>query len=181
METVLSELEERVANNVGAVSDERFRLLLVGTACYTNFRDFVGMFERWDGIFVASEYMSYAGGGLDRGLNYDLSRPIESLAEQILLTAQPSMSGIFFSHEWQAKMAKEYDIDGICYHGVKSCRTTGAGLPDAREWLLNNANVPGLFIQSDLVDTRLWAPAQMRNRIDAFFESLQSRRIQAGV
>jgi len=91
------------------------------------------------------------------------------------------MSGIFFSHEWQAKVAEKYDIDGICYHGVKSCRTTGAGLPDAREWLLNNADVPGLFIQSDLVDSRLWAPAQMRNRIDAFFESLQSRRVQAGV
>ncbi len=181
METVLTELEERVAHGVGAVPDERFRLLLVGTACYTNFREFVGMFERWDGIFVASEYMSYAGGGIDRGLNYDLSRPIESLAEQILITTQPSMSGIFFSHEWQAKVAEEYDIDGICYHGVKSCRTTAAGLPDAREWLLNNAGVPGLFIQSDLVDSRLWAPAQMRNRIDAFFESLQSRRIQAGV
>jgi benzoyl-CoA reductase subunit B len=181
METVLTELEERVAHGVGAVPDERFRLLLVGTACYTNFREFVGMFERWDGIFVASEYMSYAGGGLDRGLNYDLSRPVESLAEQILITAQPSMSGIFFSHEWQAKVAEEYDIDGICYHGVKSCRTTAAGLPDAREWLLSNADVPGLFIQSDLVDSRLWAAAQMRNRIDAFFESLQSRRIQAGV
>jgi benzoyl-CoA reductase subunit B len=139
------------------------------------------MFERWDGVFVASEYMSYAGGGLDRGLHYDLSRPIESLAEQILITSQPSMSGIFFSHEWQAKMAEEYGVDGICYHGVKSCRTTAAGLPDAREWLLNNANVPGLFIQSDLVDSRLWAEAQMRNRIDAFFESLQSRRVQAGV
>ncbi|MEE8407022.1 MAG: 2-hydroxyacyl-CoA dehydratase family protein [Acidimicrobiia bacterium] len=181
METVLTELEERVVHGVGAVPDERFRLLLVGTACYTNFREFVGMFERWDGIFVASEYMSYAGGGLDRGLNYDLSRPVESLAEQILITAQPSMSGIFFSHEWQAKVAEEYDIDGICYHGVKSCRTTAAGLPDAREWLLSNADVPGLFIQSDLVDSRLWAAAQMRNRIDAFFESLQSRRIQAGV
>ncbi len=181
METVLAELEERVAHGVGAVSDERFRLLLVGTACYTNFRDFVGMFERWNGVFVASEYMSYAGGGLDRGLHYDLDRPIESLAEQILITAQPSMSGIFYSHEWQAQIAEEYSIDGICYHGIKSCRTVSSGLPNARGWLLKNANVPGLFIQSDLVDSRLWSEAQMRNRIDAFFESLESRRIQAGV
>ncbi len=181
METVLAELEERVAHGVGAVQDERFRLLLIGTACYTNFREFVGMFERWNGVFVASEYMSFAGGGIDRGLHYDLSRPIESLAEQILITTQPSMSGIFFSHEWQAQIAQEYSIDGICYHGVKSCRTTSAGLPDARDWLLNNADMPGLFIQSDLVDSRLWSGAQMRNRIDAFFESLQSRRVQAGV
>ena len=45
---------------------------------------------------------------------------------------------------------------------------------------MRNEDVPGLFIQSDLVDSRLWAEAQMRNRIDAFFESLQSRRDQAG-
>lgn len=181
METVLAELEERVQHGVGAVPNERFRLLLIGTACYTNFRQFVGMFERWDGVFVTSEYMSYAGGGLDRGLHYDISRPIESLAEQILITAQPSMSGIFFSHEWQAKKAEEYGVDGVCYHGVKSCRTTSAGLPDSREWLLKNADIPGLFIQSDLVDARLWSEAQMRNRIDAFFESLQSRKTPAGV
>lgn len=181
MKTVLEELTERVEHGVGAVPDERFRLLLVGTACYTNFREFVGMFERWDGVFVASEYMSFAAGGLDRGVNYDLDRPIESLAEQILITAQPSMSGIFFSHEWQAKMAEDYALDGICYHGVKSCRTVSSGLPDAREWLLKNADIPGLFIQSDLVDSRLWAEAQMRNRVDAFFESLQSRKAMAGV
>jgi benzoyl-CoA reductase subunit B len=181
METALAELEERVAHSVGAIPDERFRLLLVGTACYTNFREFVGMFERWKGVFAASEYMSFAGGGIDRGIRYDLSRPIESLAEQILITAQPSMSGIFYSHEWQANIVEEYNLDGICYHGVKSCRTTSAGLPDSREWVLNNASIPGLFIQSDLVDQRLWSEAQMRNRIDAFFESLESRRVQAGV
>lgn len=181
METALAELEERVAHGVGAIPDEKFRLLLVGTACYTNFREFVGMFERWKGVFAASEYMSFAGGGIDRGIHYDMSRPIESLAEQILITAQPSMSGIFYSHEWQANIVEEYGLDGICYHGVKSCRTTSAGLPDSREWVLNNASIPGLFIQSDLVDQRLWSEAQMRNRIDAFFESLESRRVQAGV
>ncbi len=180
MHTVLAELEERVEKGVGAVAEERFRLLLVGTACYTNFRDFVGLFEQWDGVFVASEYMSYAAGGIDRGIHYDLDRPIESLAEQILISSQPTMSGIFHSHEWQADTVREYSIDGICYHGVKSCRTTSAGLPDAREWLMRNEDVPGLFIQSDLVDSRLWAEAQMRNRIDAFFESLQSRRAQVG-
>ncbi len=180
MQTALAELRERVDQGVGAVDDERFRLLLIGTACYTNFRDFVGLFERWGGVFVASEYMSYAGGGIDRGIHYDLDRPIESLAEQILISSQLTMSGIFHSHEWQAGIVRDYGIDGICYHGVKSCRTTSAGLPDAREWLMRNEDVPGLFIQSDLVDSRLWAEAQMRNRIDAFFETLQSPRDQAG-
>ncbi len=180
METALAELDERVAHGVGAVPDERFRLLLIGTACYSHFRDFVGLFEDWNGVFVASEYMSYAGGGIDRGIHYDLERPIESLAEQIVLTAQPSFSGIFFSQEWQREAVRDWSIDGICYHGVKSCRTTSTGLPDTREWLMGADDTPGLFIQSDLVDSRLWAEAQLKNRIDAFFESLESRRVTAG-
>ena len=65
-------------------------------------------------------------------------------------------------------------------HGVKSCRTTSAGLPDVREWLRTRYDIPGLFIQSDLVDPRLWAEAQIKNRVDAFFEALASRRAAAG-
>ncbi len=180
METALAELRERVALGQGAIAEEKFRLMLVGTACYSNFRDFNRLFEQWGGSFVASEYMSYAGGGIDRGIQYDVSRPLESLAEQILVTAQPSMSGIFHSHDWLAQQFERFSVDGICFHGVKSCRTTSTGLPDTREWLFKNMDIPGLFIQSDLVDSRLWAEAQLKNRVDAFFESLESRRALAG-
>jgi benzoyl-CoA reductase subunit B len=180
MQLALAELEERVEKGVGALYDEKFRLLLVGTACYSHFRRFVELFEEWNGVFVASEYMSYAGGGIDRGIHYDLDRPIESLAEQILFSSQQSMSGIFHSHEWLADVYADWSVDGICYHGVKSCRTVSTGMPDTREWLMRHEDIPGLFIQSDLVDARLWSDAQLKNRIDAFFEGLESRRIKAG-
>lgn len=178
MEVALAELRERVRLGMGALPEEKFRLLCVGTACYTHFRRWIELFTEWGGNFVHSEYMSFAGGGLDRGLRYDLERPIESLAEQILHTSQLSFSGgIFFSQDWQAEVCREWDIDGIVYHGVKSCRTVSTGLPDAREWLMKEQDIPGLFIQSDLVDTRLWADAQMKNRVDAFFEALASRKL----
>lgn len=180
MRVALAELEERVEQGVGAIYDERFRLLLVGTACYSHFRRFVELFEEWNGVFIASEYMSYAGGGIDRGIHYDLDRPIESLAEQILFSSQQSMSGIFHSHDWLSDVYSDWSIDGICFHGVKSCRTVSTGLPDTREYLMRNEDIPGLFIQSDLVDARLWSDAQLKNRVDAFFETLESRRTKAG-
>ena len=176
LEIAKAELEERVAKGVGAVPDERFRLLLVGTACYSNFRDFSGLFEAWDGVFAHSDYMSFAGGALDRGVSYDPDRPIESMAEQMVLTTQEAMGGMFWGQEWLTEVARDWDVDGIVFHGVKSCRTVSTGLPDEREWLLRNRDIAGLFIQSDLVDPRLWSEAQLKNRIDAFFESLESRR-----
>ena len=98
------------------------------------------------------------------------------MAEQMVLTTQEAMGGMFWGQEWLTEVVREWDIDGIVFHGVKSCRTVSTGLPDEREWLLRQRDIPGLFIQSDLVDPRLWSEAQLKNRIDAFFESLESRR-----
>ncbi len=176
MRLARDELRERVRLGIGAVPEERFRLLLVGTACYSHFRRFLELFHEWGGVFVHSEYMSFGGGGIDKGIHYDLDRPIASLAEQILLTSQQCFFSLFFNQDWQARTVAEWGIDGICYHGIKSCRTVSTGLPDAREWQMREHDIPGLFIQSDLVDGRLWSDAQMKNRVDAFFEALASRK-----
>lgn len=180
MELAAAEVKERARLGIGGAAEEKFRLLFVGTACYMQFKRFMQLFEEWGGVFVHNEYMSYAGGGIDRGLKYDLSQPLESLAEQMLLTSQQSMSSIFFSEHWQAGVVRDWDVDGIVYHGVKSCRTTSAGLADTREWQVSHHGTPSLLIESDLVDSRLWSEAQMKNRVDAFFESLASRKALAG-
>lgn len=170
------ELKAKIKAGVGTLPVEKHRLLFIGTACYSHFSRFLQLFEEWGGVFVQNEYMSYAGGGIDQGVHYDLSRPLESLAEQILVTAQRSFSGIFFSHDWQKRVVDEWGIDGICFHGVKSCRTVSTGLADAREYQMSHHNTPGLMIESDLVDPRLWSEAQMKNRIDAFFEALAAKK-----
>jgi benzoyl-CoA reductase subunit B len=177
LEIVLAELRERVRLGMGVLDEERFRLLAIGTACYSHFRRFLELFHEWGGVFVVSEYMSYAGGGIDKAIEYDLDRPIESLAEQTLLSARESFSRIFYSQDWQAKVVGEWDVDGVCYHGVKSCRTVSTGQPDVREWLMRHHDIPGLHIQSDLVDGRMWSDAQLKNRVDAFFEALAGRKV----
>ena len=44
--------------------------------------------------------------------------------------------------------------------------------------LMAARNIPRLFIESDMMDRRVVTEAQMKNRIDAFFEGLASRRQQ---
>ena len=41
--------------------------------------------------------------------------------------------------------------------------------------------LPSLFIESDMMDKRVVAEAQMKNRIDAFFEGLASRKSREAV
>jgi benzoyl-CoA reductase/2-hydroxyglutaryl-CoA dehydratase subunit BcrC/BadD/HgdB len=40
-------------------------------------------------------------------------------------------------------------------------------------------NIPTLLVESDLEDPRYFSEAQMRTRIDAFFESLAHRKLTA--
>lgn len=174
--TALAELAERAQKGIGTVPAEKFRLLFSGSACYTHFRQFVDLFDRWGGVFVSSEYAAFASGGLDRGIAYDLHRPLESLAEQLPYTSRLSFSNMFFNQHWQADTVRDWYLDGIVFHVVKSCRTISTGLADHREWQVRNHDTPSLLLESDLVDARLYSEAQLRNRIDAYFEALDKRR-----
>jgi benzoyl-CoA reductase subunit B len=73
---------------------------------------------------------------------------------------------------------EDWNADALVIHSVKSCRLFSAGQGDMREYFTKELGVPTLMVESDLEDPRYYAEAQMRNRIDAFFESLQYKRIR---
>jgi benzoyl-CoA reductase subunit B len=73
--------------------------------------------------------------------------------------------------------AEEYDADAIVIHSVKSCRSFSVGQADMREQFIRRWEMPTLLIESDLADPRYFQVAQLRNRIDAFFESLEHKRL----
>ena len=180
MRLLRDEVAAKVARGEGRVADERYRLIFSGTPCYVNMRRMVELFEARGGVFAASDYLTYAAGGLDSsGLFYDPSRPLESLAEVTTRASQIGLSNHFFSHHTLAQQVKEYGADAIVYHGIKSCRTVATSMADNREYVTTRYGLPTLYIESDLIDPRYWSDAQIKNRVDAFFEVLEQRRLAA--
>ena len=176
MRKLEEQLRAKVARGEGRVAEERFRLLFSGTPCYVSMRRLIELFESWGGVFAYSDYLTFAAGGMDAGeMAYDTARPLESLAEVTALAAQRGMSNQFFAHERLEKQIKDYNVDGIVFHGIKSCRFVSSGMADTRGYLTKKLNVPSLYIESDLIDPRYWSDAQIKNRVDAFFESLAQR------
>ena len=53
------------------------------------------------------------------------------------------------------------------------------GLSDQRRYVSVELGLSTLFMESDMMDPQVVSEAQMRNRVDAFFEGLISRRQQA--
>jgi benzoyl-CoA reductase subunit B len=163
---------------VGAPPSERHRLIFVGVPCYPIFSRFSRLFSDWGGTFVSSTYLWFASGGLNLDFEYDLSRPIESLAEGLLLGVRSAVDSMLFHDRTLIAAIDEYGADGVVYHPVKSCRTVSTGLADSRRNVLAARDVLALYIESDIMDQRVVSEAQLKNRVDAFFEGLDSRRLR---
>ncbi|MFQ5590450.1 MAG: 2-hydroxyacyl-CoA dehydratase subunit D, partial [Phycisphaerae bacterium] len=176
---LVEEMEYKADHRIGTLTDEAYRLVFVGVPCYPIFRRFNELFTEWKGTFVNSTYLWFASGGSNRGFVYDLSRPIESLAEGVLMSVRDAMDSMFHQERTLTDMIEDYHVDGIVYHPIKSCRTVSTGLADSRRYLATKHDLPSLFIESDMMDRRVVSEAQMKNRIDAFFEGLATRQRQA--
>ncbi len=178
---LVQELEYKSAQGIGTLTDECHRLLFVGVPCYPIFRRFNELFTEWGGTFVNSTYLWFASGGSNLGFQYDLDRPLASLAEGVLIGVRDAMDSMFFQTRILLDMIDGYRADGIVYHPIKSCRTVSTGLADNRRALMAARDIPSLFIESDMMDRRVVSEAQLKNRIDAFFEGLASRRQRAAI
>ncbi|MGW8283298.1 MAG: 2-hydroxyacyl-CoA dehydratase subunit D [Gemmatimonadota bacterium] len=177
---LVEELTYKSEQGIGTISEELYRLIFVGVPCYPIFRRFNEFFTELGGTFVHSTYLWFASGGSNLGYQYDLADPLESLAEGLLLGVRDAMDSMFFQNRAIESMLDDFSADGVVYHPIKSCRTVSTGLADNRRALMEARDAASLFIESDMMDQRVVSEAQLKNRIDAFFEGLASRRQQSG-
>ncbi|HEY4490390.1 MAG TPA: 2-hydroxyacyl-CoA dehydratase family protein, partial [Acidobacteriota bacterium] len=168
------EFEERMRQHAGAVSPEKFRLVVEGPPPYPYFRVFREMLAHWGACSVASTY-STVGGIWEFGFRHDPEKPLQSIAEHMI--SQNVANRNFLQRYSQIeRYIKEWSADALLIHSVKSCRLFSAGQGDMREFFSRKLKVPTLFVESDLEDPRYFSAAQMRNRIDAFFEALEHQK-----
>lgn len=173
-EAAWREIEERLEHGIGPIDEEHHRVVIEGPPPWPHFRAFWDMFKKWGAVSVASSYAK-VGGIFDRGFRHDPARPFESQAEYCL-NCYTNLN-LSLRTDLLCAYAEEYSADGIVIHSVKSCRSFSVGQADLREALREQTGLPTLFIESDLADPRYFQAAQLRNRIDAFFEGLKHRRL----
>jgi benzoyl-CoA reductase subunit B len=173
----VAEFEGLAARSIGPLTEERFRTVVEGPPPYPYYKSFRNLFTRWGAVAVASTY-STVGGIWEWGFRHDPRRPLESIAEQ-MLRANLTNRSIVARYEQIRRYVEEWDADALVIHSIKSCRLFSAGQGDMREYFTRQLGVPTLLVESDLEDPRYYAEAQMRNRIDAFFEALEHKKLVA--
>jgi benzoyl-CoA reductase subunit B len=174
----VAEFESLVAQGLGPVTDERFRTVIEGPPPYPFYKSFRNLFTKWGAVAVQSTY-STVGGIWEFGFRHDPRRPLESIAEQMLRENLTNRS-IVARYGQIKRYVEEWGADALVIHSIKSCRLFSAGQGDMREYFTKELGVPTLLVESDLEDPRYYAEAQIKNRIDAFFEALEHKKFVAG-
>jgi benzoyl-CoA reductase subunit B len=131
------------------------------------------MFHEDGAVVVASTYTK-VGGTYDFGFRHDPSRPIDTLAEYCseCYTNRSLPTRI----DMIARYVEEYDADGFLVNSVKSCNSFSAGQLLILREVEKRTGRPGAFIESDLVDPRYFSAANIKNRLESYFQMLEARR-----
>ncbi len=173
------EVEARAAAGLGpitpegALNDQKYRLVVEGPPNWTHFRDFWKMFADEGAVVVASTY-SKVGGTYDFGFRHDPSDPLGTLADYC--------SGCYTNLNLPSRVemlsayVREYEADGFIINSVKSCNSFSAGQLMMLREVERRTGVPGAFIESDLVDPRYFSAANIRNRLESYFQMIDARR-----
>jgi benzoyl-CoA reductase subunit B len=162
----------------GEMGKEKYRLVVEGPPNYTNFRQFWKMFYDEGAVVVASSYTK-VGGVYDLGFRHDASNPLETLAEYCL--------GVYTNRslpmriEMLANYIGEYDADGLLINSIKSCNSFSAGQLLIMREVEKRTGKPAAFIESDLVDPRYFSAANIKNRLESYFQMIAQRRAGARV
>ena len=173
------EIQERIDRGLGPVTpdgvmqEEKYRLVTEGPPNYTNMYEFWKMFYEDGAVNVASTYAK-VGGLYDFGFRHDPEHPLESLANYCL--------GCYtnLSLPERVKMLvtyiNEYQADGLLINSIKSCNSFSAGQLMMMREVEKQTGKPAAFVETDLVDPRYFSAANVKNRLESYFQMIDQKR-----
>ena len=177
--TLKAEVDYRIANKLGPVTPEgdlnnqKYRIVVEGPPNWTSFRDFWKIFADEGVVMVASTYTK-VGGLYESGFRHDPKRPLESLGEYCL--------GCYTNHSLPArvdilqKYIEDFEADGFLVNSIKSCNSFSAGQLLMMREIEKRTGKAGVFIESDLVDPRYFSAANIKNRLESYFQMIEAKR-----
>ncbi len=171
LETLLSELKQAVANHRGAVPKEQFRLmsLFIPPMYLMAFLEKIAV--EFGAVSVIEPFFTWWGEG-----QLDASKPIESVVEKSYMLPEARMYGPMGEKTLGsiAQAAEDYRVDGAIYYADVGCRHSCATIKLFKD-RLNEADVPVLTLDCDVVDQTVTSEDEVREKMERFFELLEDR------
>ena len=169
-ERMLRELDARVARGIGAIKNERYRVLWDNLPIWFK----IGELSKWlaeHGVNVVASTYTYAWGELAPMI--DPGNPLDSMARVYLHPILNRSTGHKLAS--MKKMVDEFQLDGVILHSDRSCKPYSLGQIDQRDRLSKTLGIPALLLEADHNDPRDYSDEQGMNRLEAFVEMMEAR------
>jgi len=171
------ELKERVDNGIGAIDDERYRLLWgVGLPPWHTmsildyFINFGAVFAAETAYMVPEPFEVPSDGD-----------PVEIIARRAferntaLQRRGQEAGGVPALAQAHLERIRDYGIDGVVMHITRSCRASTMGQILVRNVIRDHyPGMPVMFMESDIIDLDTYSEEETKNRIDTFMEMVGS-------
>lgn len=165
-EELLEEMKQRHEQGVSVIENEQVRLLFDNIPMWFATKPISQAFAEYNAVFVAATYT--ASWVLTR--EFTEGDPWEAMAENYI--APYINRGFEKRLETLAGLMEKFKADGIVFHSARSCKAYSVGQYDLKEALAKKYGKPGLVIEGDIADERMFSEAQVTTRIEAFMETL---------
>ncbi len=164
---LLAELRQRIDDGVGALKQERRRLIWDNLPIWYRIR-WLGDLLASEGVaLVASTYTNAWGELADL---IDPASPMDSMARAYL---HPILNrGTGHKLDTMRKMIEDYGAHGVLMHSDRSCKPYSIGQVDQQLQLAEQLGTPALLLDADHNDSRAFSEKQVENRLSAFLEML---------
>ena len=167
-ERLLKELKERIARGVGAVREERHRLMWDNIAIWYQIRNLSNFFAEKGANFVAA---TYTNAWAETARYMDERRPFEALSKSYSLVILNN--NLKYRLELMEQLIRAYHVDGLVIHSARSCKPYSVGQYDIKRILMERLKIPSVVIEADIADSRTYSEGQTLKGLEVFLDTLE--------
>jgi benzoyl-CoA reductase subunit B len=166
------EVEQRIADGVGSVPDEKYRLYWDGIMTWPRLGVLGRKFATMSACVVAGAYTHLIF--MPRAEMIDPDRPLESIAYNLCDTP---LNGDYCQRvEAIADLCRKYSIDGLVMSETQTCRGINSQTFAVADGVARRLGIPAITIGGDSCDSRFYSDAQVDTRLQALLETIDAGR-----
>ena len=159
------EVVERVERGLGAIREERRRLLWDNIAVWHDLTGLARRFAEGRASFPVDTYTSAWTGALPA--DEEPARAVARVYSDIYLNKSLEQR-----IDIMERMMRRFELDGFVLHSNRSCKTYSLGQLLVQRELTRRTGKPGLLLEADMLDAREYDAAQVSSRVSTFLEVL---------
>jgi benzoyl-CoA reductase/2-hydroxyglutaryl-CoA dehydratase subunit BcrC/BadD/HgdB len=180
---VYEEVKYRVDNKIGAVANEKYRMLFSELPPWHSLGFFDKLAEKY-GIAIAYESWGYhAPIPIPPEELEGVNDPLERIA-RLTYRQWTDVNEVSAGHDLETasfvgaflKAASDYRADGLLCHPLMSCRPATYTLLITKNVLEEHVKVPGVVVEGDIVDLRVFNEGEALSKLEAFVETMDHYR-----